>query len=498
MKHKRRSSTGFILLTLAALTGLIPLPAAAQTFTTRILAHVPRNVTSVSLNDNGWATWTTGLGNDSQTYLWGGSGVVTLGFAGRNNRDGRINNNDWVVWVANKISNPNHTEIYLWRGQGTPVSLSAAIDTSAEPDINHLNDIAWWGGTALSNISDVYYLAHDAVEFVNLTAPDSGNAAVPKLDNTGLFSWERTIGDDETGDVNLAFALISDPLDLGQASISNDFNVTNGDISDSGKLVWRQYDDAAFKYNVWQYDRTTSTRTNLTQNLTGNSHDPVVREDGTVAWHTDTFSPSMATLYWYKNNVREIIPITVSYNLNRPLALNNRGQVLFASGNGTGTGFDIVLATPSDAAPSVSGTITLEDIVGTAAAQRITLTFRPSDNAPEFTRRVMLAPNGTFTVYDVPATNYVVHIKGKKWLATNVNVNTMSGSVTGVTATLKAGDSNDNNMIEVLDLDRLIQAFDADPNAPNWNEDADSNCDGSVDVLDLDILIRNFDLEGAP
>src|SRR5687768_7519538 len=104
MKHRQRSSTRLILLGLTALAGLIPLPATAQTFTTRILAHVPRAVTNLSLNDNGWAVWTTGLGNDSQAYLWGGSGVVTLGFAGRNNRDAHINKNDWVVWSAGRIN----------------------------------------------------------------------------------------------------------------------------------------------------------------------------------------------------------------------------------------------------------------------------------------------------------------------------------------------------------------------------------------------------------
>jgi hypothetical protein len=233
-----------------------------------------------------------------------------------------------------------------------------------------------------------------------------------------------------------------------------------------------------------------------------------VREDGTVAWYTRTAtSPTTDTLYWYRNGVTQPIPITVSFNQNRPVAMNNRGQILFASGNGSGTGFDIVLATPSDAAPSVSGTITMEDTVLNAPPSRITLTFRPSDNTPSFTRSVMLHPNGTFTVYDVPANNYVVHIKGKKWLAANVNVNTMSGNVTGVTALLRAGDADDSNLVDVDDLDRFIQAFDAerdtDPNttgdqpSPNWDENADFNGNGIVDVDDLSLLIRNFDAEGA-
>lgn len=73
-----------------------------------------------------------------------------------------------------------------------------------------------------------------------------------------------------------------------------------------------------------------------------------------------------------------------------------------------------------------------------------------------------------------------------------------SGDVSNQDVTLAAGDANDDYMVDVLDLDLLIQSFDADPDSPQWNDGvADFNCDDSVDVFDLDLLIRNFDQSGV-
>lgn len=144
---------------------------------------------------------------------------------------------------------------------------------------------------------------------------------------------------------------------------------------------------------------------------------------------------------------------------------------------------------------SVSGVVTLEGCAN--PAQAITMEFRPTDGSPAFTRPVTLAANGSFTLTDVPRRNYKVHVKGAKWLAKNVIVSASTGDITNVALLLKAGDANDDNIVDVEDLNRLILAFDADPTAPNWNQGvADFNCDDLVSVDDLALLIRNFDAEG--
>jgi hypothetical protein len=51
--------------------------------------------------------------------------------------------------------------------------------------------------------------------------------------------------------------------------------------------------------------------------------------------------------------------------------------------------------------------------------------------------------------------------------------------------------------VDVDDLAKLIETFDAGPGDPNWqNGIADFTCNEVVDVDDLSLLIQNFDAEG--
>lgn len=147
------------------------------------------------------------------------------------------------------------------------------------------------------------------------------------------------------------------------------------------------------------------------------------------------------------------------------------------------------------AAHTVSGTVTLEDAFDTQ--QAVTFEFRPVGEGAVFSRTQTLSAGGAFNVA-VPVGNYMLAIKGAKWLRITRAIDVSSGNVSGVTAVLKTGDANNDNAVDVLDLDLLLQAFDTEPEFPNWNDGADFNCDGSVDVLDLDLLIRNFDQTGDP
>ena len=73
----------------------------------------------------------------------------------------------------------------------------------------------------------------------------------------------------------------------------------------------------------------------------------------------------------------------------------------------------------------------------------------------------------------------------------------MTGGNATANVTLLGGDANNDNIVDVTDLSRLIAAFDADPTVSNWNGGvADFDCNNVVDVEDLAILIRNFDKEG--
>lgn len=142
----------------------------------------------------------------------------------------------------------------------------------------------------------------------------------------------------------------------------------------------------------------------------------------------------------------------------------------------------------------VSGTVLLEGAQD--PRQIITLEFRPQDGSPAFQRQVPLDDTGGFSVRNVPVRVYTVSLKGDRWLRRTVLVDATRAPVPPVMVTLPAGDTNNDNVVDVLDLDRLIQAFDTDPSSNRWIPGADLNADGSVDVLDLDLLIRNFDQAG--
>ncbi|MCS6776045.1 MAG: dockerin type I domain-containing protein [Chloroherpetonaceae bacterium] len=142
----------------------------------------------------------------------------------------------------------------------------------------------------------------------------------------------------------------------------------------------------------------------------------------------------------------------------------------------------------------IAGSINLP---GSASlAQPLTFEFRPTSGAPPFTRNVTLSPSGAFTFADIPVGDYTLAVKGARWLRQTVPVHATQNNVTGITLTLPAGDANNDNAVDVLDLDILIGAFDSAEGDPTWSSGADFNCDGSIDVLDLDLLVQFFDQLG--
>jgi subtilisin family serine protease len=169
---------------------------------------------------------------------------------------------------------------------------------------------------------------------------------------------------------------------------------------------------------------------------------------------------------------------------------NYRGQL----GKGV---IDIQAAVAANQVPgTVTGAITLQGCVN--PVQSLTFTFRPTDGGDPFTRIAVLAADGSFRVGNVPAGTYKLAVKGSKWLQRVIPVDTSAGSVSGVAATLPAGDDNDDNHINILDLSVLADAFNTTPSSSNWNAYADFNCDGKVDIADLGILASNFNAAGDP
>lgn len=144
---------------------------------------------------------------------------------------------------------------------------------------------------------------------------------------------------------------------------------------------------------------------------------------------------------------------------------------------------------------TVSGTVALEGRIH-KQAQPLFFGFQPIGDGDAFFRSLLLQAHSTFRLDDIPRGRYSVWIKGDKWLAKSVLIDTTKAHPSKVEVLLPAGDANNDNFVDVLDLDLLIAAFDSKEGDPNWNAGADLNCDDSVDMLDLNLLIKNFDMVG--
>jgi subtilase family serine protease len=158
------------------------------------------------------------------------------------------------------------------------------------------------------------------------------------------------------------------------------------------------------------------------------------------------------------------------------------------------TGATTITVAPSGS--SLAGTIELEGCSN--LAQPITFTLRPA-SGPAGTQTVTLSSSGGFALSAVPSGTYTVHIKGAKWLASDVmGIVVNGGSAAGANATLLPGDINGDNVVDIQDFSVLAAAFGSDPSTANWNPDADLNCDGVVDINDFSLLAADFGLSGDP
>ncbi|MCS6776028.1 MAG: dockerin type I domain-containing protein, partial [Chloroherpetonaceae bacterium] len=141
----------------------------------------------------------------------------------------------------------------------------------------------------------------------------------------------------------------------------------------------------------------------------------------------------------------------------------------------------------------ISGRVLLEGV--SDARQPVTFELRSGAQC-RYVTTLTLGADGSFVLPEVLPGQYTLAVKGPKWLRRVLSVDNTTGEVSGLVLSLLAGDANNDNSVDLLDLDLLVAAFDAYEGDPHWNPEADLNCDGSVDILDLDLLIRNFDLTG--
>ncbi len=152
---------------------------------------------------------------------------------------------------------------------------------------------------------------------------------------------------------------------------------------------------------------------------------------------------------------------------------------------------------PPPASPqyaSIGGHLSLEG--ASNQAQPVTFALHPSDGSGDFSRTVRLAIDSSYVLSGLPRKAYSVRVKGAMWLAKVFSVDTTGGDVGNLTATLKTGDANSDNVVDIGDLLLLIAHYNQVAPASGYLEAADFNLDGVNDITDLLLLIGNYNQMG--
>lgn len=235
---------------------------------------------------------------------------------------------------------------------------------------------------------------------------------------------------------------------------------------------------------------------------TGAIVNAVLRYDGLTGAYIDTFVPS--------GSGGLNVPLDLKYGPDNNLYITHSGTPTSANGvyryNGTtGDFLDTFVINPAAGLngptfmafqPRVvllSGVLQLQG--RTSASVPTLVTFQPAGGGVPFSKFVTPQASGALAVTILPGA-YYVKVKPRYYLA-KVFSGEVSSDLSGLDlGEFLAGDANDDNAVDVLDLSILIEAFDAGLGDPNWNPGADFNNDGGVDVFDLDLLISNFDAVG--
>ena len=135
------------------------------------------------------------------------------------------------------------------------------------------------------------------------------------------------------------------------------------------------------------------------------------------------------------------------------------------------------------------------------ALQQLPITLTLKSGTTEVNYPVQTTDSyGFFTVTtSLPNGSYTWRVKGPKYLA-NIGVVSLTGSPsTSVEMGLmRAGDCNNDNIINVIDFNILKATFGKGQGDPGYDQRADFTGDNTVNILDFNLLKGNFGQGGSP
>jgi hypothetical protein len=110
---------------------------------------------------------------------------------------------------------------------------------------------------------------------------------------------------------------------------------------------------------------------------------------------------------------------------------------------------------------------------------------------------VTLDASGNFTVpHTLADGSYTLAIKGLSHLNASAAITIAGGAASGGTLTMKGGDANDDNSVDLLDYFLLSDSYNLAEGDAGFDVGADFNRDTSVDLLDYFILSDNYNAAG--
>jgi hypothetical protein len=140
----------------------------------------------------------------------------------------------------------------------------------------------------------------------------------------------------------------------------------------------------------------------------------------------------------------------------------------------------------------------------------ITLTLKLGSNETNFpVQNTNTSGYFTINVGNMPLGNYTWRVKGPNgtpntntvpgFLAITGTLTLAGASSTGVEmGVLRAGDANNDNVVDVIDFNIMKGSFGLVNGAPGFDPKGDINGDDVVDILDFNLIKGNFGQPGAP
>lgn len=146
----------------------------------------------------------------------------------------------------------------------------------------------------------------------------------------------------------------------------------------------------------------------------------------------------------------------------------------------------------------VTGGVALQDYTGPLDNLPITVSIRNrTTGAAIQTFAARLDPFGAFAFDTNLRGRYRVSVKLSHWLrAAQADVTIGAGTTLGVDFSLKNGDVNGDNLVNVADFVAIRAAFGSRAGTTGWNPLADLDGNGSVGTSDFLILRKNYGLSG--